>query len=409
MFSNNKNAKNAKLYSCKLCDYNTSRKSNYTDHILSAKHQKSIIVNNNLQIINEKQQIISICQPTIDIVLQNFTPNVHINNKNQQIISNIPEIISNIPEIISNNPEIISNIPEIISNNFYCELCKYKTNRKSSYENHLLTKKHKNSNICNNNTQPKHQCEICNKKYKEYSGLWRHKKKCVIPKVVKELQEEILKLDYTNDIVGKLIQENQSLRNFVIEQNQEIMKLMVTQNNTIAEFSKSTTTNNTVNNNNNKFNINLFLNEKCKDAMNFADFIKNIEVSHEDLENNAQLGFANGISKIIMDNLKQLSICDRPIHCSDVKRETMYIKDDDKWEKEEDTKKLTNAIQNVSQKSVASLMEWQETNPEFEDMDSDFSNKFLTMMQQSMAGNKRDALYPKVIRTLAKETMIEKM
>ena len=142
--------------------------------------------------------------------------------------------------------------------------------------------------------------------------------------------------------------------------------------------------------------------------MNFADFIKNIEVSHEDLENNAQLGFVNGISKIIMDNLKQLSIYDRPIHCSDAKRETMYIKDENKWEKEEDTKKLTSAIQEVSRQSMKTLCNWQETNPDFQDMDSEFSNKCITMMQQSISGNNRDVYYPKVIRNLAKETMIDK-
>ena len=121
-----------------------------------------------------------------------------------------------------------------------------------------------------------------------------------------------------------------------------------------------------------------------------------------------QLGFANGISKIIIDNLKQLSIYDRPIHCSDVKRETMYIKNDDKWTNEEDTKKLTNAIQLVSQKSMTTLVKWQETNPDYKDMDSEFSNKCIGMTQQSIAGNSRDVLYPKVIRILSKETMIDK-
>ena len=301
--------------------------------------------------------------------------------------------------------------------NFYCNLCNYTCKYKSYFTKHLKTNKHKSIVDPESNLQIKiYNCKKCNKEYEKYNSLWQHERDCnfviIKEETIIEAKEEIPKLDYTNNIISKLIQENQSLRDFVIEQNQEMMKLMTTQHNTIADLAKNnntTTVNGNIQNNNNKFNINLFLNEKCKDAMNFADFIKNIEVSHKDLENNAQLGFANGISKIIMDNLKQLSICDRPIHCSDAKRETMYIKDENKWEKEEDTKKLTSAIQNVSQKSVASLMEWQETNPEFEDMDSEFSNKFITMMQQSMAGNKRDALYPKVIRTLAKETMIDKI
>ena len=294
---------------------------------------------------------------------------------------------------------------------FYCEKCNYGTSRKCDYGTHILSRKHKLATVITNNDliiRNKYECENCNKEYTDRSGLWRHSKKC---KQLIALEDKAMH-DYTNDIISKLIQENQLL----IEQNQEIMKLMVNQNNTITEISKSitTTTNNhqTVNgniNNNNKFNINLFLNEKCKDAINFADFIKNIEVSHEDLENNAQLGFANGISKIIMDNLKQLSIYDRPIHCSDVKRETMYIKDDDKWEKEEDTKKLNSAIQEVSKKSLKTLCKWQDTNPDFQDMDSEFSNKCMAMTKQSIAGNNRDVLYPKVIRALAKETMIDKV
>ncbi len=403
MISNKKNAKMQSKYNCKLCDYTTCRKSNYNDHILSAKHQSSMISNENLQIVNE---------------------NLQIYNENDCIISSNEHFCTPIMQTTGENAENqqkISKLAATISNNFYCEMCKYKTNRKSSYESHLLTKKHYNLNVCNNNTKTNYQCEICNNHYKDYSGLWRHKKKCVIP--TNELIEEIPKLDYinpkldyTNDIVGKLIQENQSLRNFVIEQNQEMMKLMTNQNNTISDISKlistsiptSTTTNNIINNNNNKFNINLFLNEKCKDAMNFTDFIENIEVSHADLENNAQLGFVNGISKIIIDNLKQLSVYNRPIHCSDVKRETMYIKNDDKWTNEEDTKKLTTAIQLVSKKSMITLVKWQETNPDFQDMDSEFSTKCIEMTQQSIAGNNREVYYPKVIRALAKETMINK-
>ena len=198
-----------------------------------------------------------------------------------------------------------------------------------------------------------------------------------------------------------MTEENKELRQVMTEQSKEFMK-------TIADLTKNNHSTTVNSNNNNKFNINLFLNEKCKDAINFSDFMKNITVSQEDLENNAQLGFANGISKIFIDNLKQLNICDRPIHCSDTKRETMYIKDDDKWEKEEDTKKLTSAIQLVSKKSMTTLCNWQETNPDYKDADSEFSNKCITMMQQSISGSSRDVLYPKVIRILSKETMIDK-
>ena len=283
----------------------------------------------------------------------------------------------------------------------HCETCTYITSRKSSYNNHLLSRKHILATsghiiqpiICNN-----FECNVCNKKYKNRSGLWRHKNKCIQPLVITE-EKELPKTDIINEVINKLIQENQSMRDFMIEQNQEMIKLMVNQ--------KNTTVNGNVNNNN-KFNINVFLNEKCKDAMNFSNFVENIEVSHEDLENNVQLGFVNGMSKIILDNLKQLSIYERPLHCTDVKRETMYIKDENKWEKEEDTKKLNNAIRQVSRKSMATLCNWREENPECQDVNSDLSDKCNAMTQNCSAGGNRDVLYPKVIRALAKETIIDK-
>ena len=159
-------------------------------------------------------------------------------------------------------------------------------------------------------------------------------------------------------------------------------------------------------NNNQKFNINVFLNETCKDAMNLSDFVKSIEVSREDLENNAQLGFVGGISKIFMDNLRQLSVNKRPIHCTDLKRETIYIKDDDKWTKEEDYKKLNGAIQTITQKSTRTLLTWKAENPDYKDHDSEFSNLCIVIQRNSMAGYDRDTYYPKVIRAIAKEVTI---
>ena len=157
---------------------------------------------------------------------------------------------------------------------------------------------------------------------------------------------------------------------------------------------------------NNNLNINMFLNDRCKNAINFSDFIDNIQISQHDLENNAQLGFVNGITKILMDNLKQLTLYERPIHCTDIKRETLYIKDSDKWEKEESDKKLEGGIQEVSRKSVGSLLKWKKENPEYENIDSEFSNKCIIMQQQSIAGNKKDLYYSKVIHNIARENSI---
>jgi hypothetical protein len=168
------------------------------------------------------------------------------------------------------------------------------------------------------------------------------------------------------------------------------------------------TTNNITNNNqqNNHFNINMFLNETCKDAINFSDFIERIEISHDDLENNAQLGFVNGMTKILMDNLKLLTLHERPIHCTDVKRETMYIKEENKWNKDHSVEILENAIQEVSRKSMQSLSQWKKSNPEYNDMDSEFSRKCIPMQQNSMGLCNKESFYPKIIHNLAKENAI---
>jgi hypothetical protein len=359
MLGNSKNIhtiQNPKIFICQHCDFKCSKNSIFNKHLLTQKHKR-----------------------------------------NYEEINKYPENSKNIQNLkIVETPQ-----------NYRCEYCNFFTKKPSAFNNHLNTIKHKENINSTFENAIKYNCKHCDKEYTKKNSCTKHEKICILQNSVIEQHTKPEEVSY-NDIINRLIEENKELRSFMTEQNQVIIE----QN---QEFMK-TITNLTKNNNstivngnvNNKFNINLFLNEKCKDAMNFADFIKNIEVSHEDLENNAELGFVNGISKIIIDNLKQLSIYDRPIHCSDVKRETMYIKDENKWEKEEDTKKLKNAIQEVSRKSMISLVEWQDTNPDFQDMDSEFSNKCISMTQQCIAGSNRDVYYPKVIRSLAKETMIEK-
>jgi hypothetical protein len=282
-----------------------------------------------------------------------------------------------------------------------CEPCGYKCNKESLWNKHILTAKHL-KNVSGIEVVG-HSCDICNRMYKCYSSLWSHKKKCV-------------KADPTT-IIDKILAENQELRTFMIEQSKEYSRVLSEQRketseimNKVLELSKpaNMTINNTNNSNNKSFNINLFLNEQCKDAFNFTEFVNNIKISYQDLENNAQLGFVQGISKIFMDNLKQLDISERPIHCTDIKRETMYIKDEDKWTKEVDDSKLQKAIQTVSYKSMGKLMEWKQENPDYQDADSEFSKRCLDMQRQSLAGSEREVYYPKVIHALAKETMVDK-
>ena len=273
---------------------------------------------------------------------------------------------------------------------YSCEKCDFKCCNKKDYKRHLATDKHKM--MTNDDTRmpenPKAYICECGKSYKYRQGLSVHKKKCTAKNVI-----TVMDNDTPSDPTFEyLLQENKEMK-------QMIMEMMGKMGNT---------TNNITNNNqqNNHFNINMFLNETCKDAINFSDFIDRIEISHDDLENNAQLGFVNGMTKILMDNLKLLTLHERPIHCTDVKRETMYIKEENKWNKDHSVEILENAIQEVSRKSMQSLSQWKKSNPEYNDMDSEFSRKCIPMQQNSMGLCNKESFYPKIIHNLAKENAI---
>ncbi len=307
-----------------------------------------------------------------------------------------------------------------------CSYCNFQCKKESDWNRHLNTKKHiqnlniygkeeekcviieedeNSEKILENNKIFK--CDICKKEYKHYSSLYSHKKKCKIIENSENKKEdgEELKNGINEKLVKQLLKENTELKNLLVEQNDKL-----SEHNNILNEIKDKHENVVINNTqNNKFNINMFLNEKCNSAMNLKDFIERIEITTSDLENNAELGFVNGISKILMDNLKQLTLYERPIHCTDLKREIMYIKDQDTWQKEEDNNKLKGMVREVSRKSISTLLDWKSQNPDYKDMDSDFSEKCLQIQRQSTAGNESSSLYPKVIHILAKENIIDKM
>ncbi len=314
--------------------------------------------------------------------------------------------------------------PNEITPKFECKTCSIVCSKQSDWKRHISTSKHKNSvNIQNgeknaptncdtcmkvfsskyelkkhlntkshidrvNNIVKSYECDKCSKVYSSYTGLWQHKRKCNLHTTVPDILAEVLK-------------SNNELQ----KQNQELQKQML---DLCKNGIHNNTTINQTNNNNQRFNINVFLNEKCKDAINFSDFVKNIQISYEDLENNAHLGFVDGISKIFLDNLKQLDVTERPIHCTDVKRETMYIKDENTWTKQADDEKLQKAIQTVSYRSMGKLAEWKKENPDYKDCNSEFSQKCVDIQLQTLAGTNRETYYPKVIHVLARETAVDK-
>jgi hypothetical protein len=280
---------------------------------------------------------------------------------------------------------------------FNCETCSFVCCKKSNFNTHLQTVKHKMMTKDDEKMKKDAKAYMCDcgKQYKYRQGLHVHKTKCTPKNEV--IETTVPTPANTNDLlIRELIATNKEMMAMLITQSKELQKCPTTINQT------------TTNNNNQRFNINVFLNETCKDAINFSDFIKNIQITYEDLENNAQLGFVNGISKIFLDNLNQLGVNERPIHCTDVKRETMYIKDENTWTKQLDDEKLQKAIQTVSYRSMGKLQEWKQENPDYKDADSEFSQKCLDIQRQTLAGSDRGVYYPKVIHALARETIVEK-
>jgi len=284
---------------------------------------------------------------------------------------------------------------------FICEYCDFKCSKQSNFKIHLSTEKHKmmtNDDKNDDKKMPKNAtpfiCE-CGKSYKFRQGLSIHKKKCIIHSANDSSNNH----KFDSELVLELIKQNASLQQQLIANNSQ---------NTITN-----NTNNTMNNShntvNNKFNINVFLNEQCKDAINFTEFINRISISHEDLENNAQLGFVNGITKIISDNLNQLTLYERPLHCTDVKRETLYIKDEDAWnkEKEKAKDKIFKGIQELSRKSIGELLLWKQENPEYDDINSEFSNKCVVIQKESISGHDKTKNFGKIMHNVCNNVHVD--
>jgi hypothetical protein len=207
--------------------------------------------------------------------------------------------------------------------------------------------------------------------------------------------------------------KQQQLVEYLLKENSEFKQLMIEQNKQMIELAKNAgNNNNSHNTNTNNFNLNFFLNETCKNAMNIMDFVSQLQVGIKELEDTGRLGFAEGISKIFINGLKQMDVSDRPIHCSDSKRDVVYIKDKDQWNKESDEKLiLTNAIKHVAHKNIKQISEWTKENPEFNDSSSKQNDKYLKIVSNSMNGSSEEETnknYNKIIKNIVKETVINK-
>lgn len=301
--------------------------------------------------------------------------------------------------------EITPKIPKI----FRCNSCDFYTSNKKDFGRHVKTVKHNFGNLATLATQitpknPTLKCSRCSKEYKDKSGLWRHRKKC---------PNEPDKKDEQNGLIEFLIKENSEFKQLVLEQNKTMIELAknVGQNgNNITN--NNTTNNNTTNNTNHHFNLNFYLNETCKNAMNIMDFVNQLPISIKNLEDTGRLGFAEGISKIFIDGLNEIDDSDRPIHCSDTKREVLYIRNNDEWNKETDNKLLlTNAIKHVAHKNIKQISEWVKIHPDCTKADSNKNDKYLKIVCESMSGSSEEESnknYSKIIKNIVRETAINK-
>jgi len=360
-----------KIYACLVCDYNTIRKQEYNNHILTPRHKINILER---------------------VVTQNEMKECD-NEKSMK--------------------------------KYTCEPCKYNTVSKKDFEKHELSNKHiKNlthstnvscslqDNLIQNICKPCIMCSECDKSFANNSGLWKHKKKCAPKQKEESIQKEEstqkeepkedidapLTNSFMREMFMEMVKSNKELHNIVIEQLAKSQS--VTNNNT--------TTNS--NNTNNQFNLHFFLNETCKDALNITEFINSLQVQVQDFVATGQLGFVEGISRIILNGLKSVDVEKRPVHCTDAKRETVYIKDKNLWEKENpDKRKLKWAINRVAQMNFNQLPKWQQEHPEYMNCDNKRNDEFVHLSLTALGGQgkvEEDKFMDKIMRNVMKKVTI---
>jgi len=312
------------------------------------------------------------------------------------------------------------------SKKFCCEKCDFICSKQSNLNKHLLTRKHKiltnvdavgakNANITTN-----HVCK-CGKEYKHRQSLWVHKNKCKTYILNSESESDSESDSDANSEsdsepnTKSIILKKDNLIEYLIKENQEfkslIMDLIKKDHNTNITNNNNNNSNN-INNINNSFNLNLFLNEKCKDAINISEFVDNVKMQLSDLENFGHMGYVEGVSRILIKNLNDLDTYSRPIHCSDFKREILYIKDDDKWTKETDDKLvLKNAIKQVANKNIKQIQTWKNENPGCTNSDSRKNDQYINIVMNSMSGGTSEEQQnniSQIVKNVSKVVVIDK-
>ena len=308
---------------------------------------------------------------------------------------------------------MVNDIPKKTHSKYVCECCDYYSSNKKDYNRHLMTAKHQMVTKGNYEVTPNLQCK-CGKAYKHLSGLSRHKHSCTLsfnPPI--EVLDDPTPVNVTDQIappptmdasiVLELLKQNQEFKELIIEQNKQMMEL--------AKNSGHNTINNT--NCNNKFNLNVFLNETCKDAITMDDFINSIEVTREDFLHTGQVGFVEGISTVMAHRFRDMEMHTRPLHCTDLKRETIYIKNADKWEKDDaDKTQMRKAVRSVAKKNMKELWRWYNDNkPAVEQIGTDVCEDYFQYHKAALGGYGKEEdlkFEEKIIKNVIKEVQVDK-
>ena len=368
-FGNHKNKKNGQIFCCEFCDYKCTERNDYETHMANGKHK--------------------------------MPPN-----------GNFCQLLSTFGNEKGQKGQKSSCV-------YYCEKCDYLCYKKYTYERHIASLKHinkmpqkmdkngQNGQMDKNEEQKncKFEC-VCGKKYKNKSGLWKHKNKCT--ELSKNTENE-------NQIVA-FGEQDKSMYNLVLEvlkHNKDIVVEMCKSNNNSNNTNNHNEQNNntiTTHSHNKTFNLQVFLNENCKNAMNLMDFVDSLEPQLSDLENVGRLGFVNGLSNIIIKNLKALDVTMRPVHCSDSKRETVYVKENDEWEKDDETKsKLRKAVRNIADKNMKLIPQWKAKYPDYMESTSKQSDQYNNLIIEILGGDDESSVNEdKVMKKIVREVVIDK-
>jgi hypothetical protein len=292
-----------------------------------------------------------------------------------------------------------------ITHSFFCKSCNYECGSQDNYDRHVTTPNH----LMNRKEPVQYSCDQCSRPFTNRSGLWKHKQKC--KKVEEANSAETVppaaSPPITQEMLWETIQKSAELQNFLIDQNKKLMDLA-----TKIQTPVAPTISNNSNTQNNHFNLQIFLNETCKDALNLGDFINSLKLQVEDFETTGKLGYVEGISRIFINALKETEVEKRPLHCTDMKREIVYIKDQNEWTKEnEDKERMKQAIDRIAQMNLNQLRKWQEQNPGYNEFNSKKSEEQFHYSMAAMGGRseKENEKYAdKIIKNVIKEVIVAK-